>query len=205
MNQVLNRRDIVLLVAGLVVGLVIGIVLIGSNDDLRTDLFGSSAKDNQSDSGTTSSKTENVMYYLTEVTSAKDWLSEKYPETSDSLDEAADVIAKPSTWENTSEGVKQAKDYIDTVLPQMYAALVNADDIVQPKVAPDNDTSVCLAIDDDPYNIDGPIVYMYLTIPVDQVDTLDIPDDWEQIKDAKSDQLYWQLLACFPEPDKKPS
>jgi len=190
------RREMISLVAGLIVGLIVGMVLIGSSDDLRDSLFGTSS--NRS----SNASTHELQYYLVELPNAQEWLVEKYPELTDSADlnEAVDLIARLPTDENFPHNVVDAEEAVNVVLPNVYQALEGTD-ALQPaaevKVEDDSEVMACLGMDDDPYSMDGPVLYLYLTIPGSQAKSAGIPKEWK-IEQPKTNDLYWQLLSCFP-------
>lgn len=193
------RREMISLVAGLIVGLVIGMVLVGTSDSLRDSLFGSATN---SDKGSTAS-TRDLQYYLVELPMAQEWLVGKYPELSDSADlnEAVDLIARLPTAEDFPHNVVDAEEAVNVVLPNVFQAIEGADEL-QPaaeiKVEDDSEVTACLGMDDDPYSTTSPALYLYLTVPGSQAKSAGIPKEWK-IDQPKTNDLYWQLLSCFPE------
>jgi hypothetical protein len=191
----MKRREMNFLVVGLIIGLFLGMVLIGSSDDLRESLFGTAGGNKKAD----------VEYYLVPLESAQTWLAEEYPEQSEQLKASFDVLAKlpvgamPNADFNT--GFVGAKSDVDYLLPRTYAALIGAKDAENVEAKNDDPTAACLGLDDDPYA--GTTLYLYLTIPADQAEKMDIADDWQKLDDAKTNALYWKLLACFPEVEEK--
>jgi hypothetical protein len=188
----MRRREMLFLAVGLVVGLLAGMAVIGTSDDLRTSLFGTA----------TSSKTKDMMYYLVELPTAQSWLAEKYPDDSTKLGDAVNKIVDIPPADLPDEIMNQ-KEAVEVVLPQMYAALTSTKNLNEIKVSPDSPTSACLGLDDDPYNMDGPILYLYITVPVEQAKKVGIPQDWQKLDTPKTNVLYWQLLDCYPALDAK--
>jgi hypothetical protein len=187
---------------GLVAGLLVGMVSVGSSDDFRTSLFGTAGDD----SSTLPDKSKKLEYYLLELPIAQEWIADKYPETSEELGDVVDTIAKLPTSADFRQDFKNAEVQIKTLLPQMYAGLTNAEDVNEPKVKPDDQTSACLALDDDPYRMSGPVLYLYVSLPAGQAKEAGIPKEWKRLDEPKDSDLYWQLLACYPEsPAEKPS
>jgi hypothetical protein len=187
----MRRRESLFLVAGLVVGLIFGMVLVGTSDDLRESIFGTAA-----------SKGTDVQYYLVKLEDAQTWLANEYPDNSEQVKAAFDVLAKlPVGTVMPSADVvsyEDAQKDIEYVLPQTYAVLVGDKDAAdKPSVKSDDPTSACLGVDDDPYM--GATLYLYLTIPTEKAKKLDVPKEWEKLKDPKTNVLYWKLLACYPE------
>jgi hypothetical protein len=195
----MNRREITALVIGLSVGLLLGMILIGSSEDLRTSFFGS-ARDSDHDDDATPASVKDFEFYLVELQDTQEWIAEKYPETGEEFGKAVDIVARLSSTTDFRAAFRDAKEDVDMLLPQVYAALINADDIEQAKIEPDNNISVCLGLDDDPYGMSDPVLYLYLTIPTKQVKETGIPETWEKLDRPKDNDLYWQLLACYPEP-----
>jgi len=191
----MRRRESLFLVAGLVIGLLFGMVLVGTSDDLRESIFGTAA-----------SKGTDVEYYLVQLEDAQTWLASEYPDNSEQVKESFDVLAKlpfgnvmPNADMVTFDTAEKDIEY---VLPQTYAVLVgNKDSTDQPAVKSDDPTAACLGVDDDPYV--GATLYLYLTIPTEQAEKLEIPKEWEKLKDPKTNVLYWKLLACYPDIEAK--
>ncbi len=184
-----SRREMITLVAGFVVGLLIGMVVVGSSDDLRTSLFGTAAQE----------KTVKMEYYLANLESAQEWLIQTYPENTEKLQASVSVLTK-SPAAGFVFDFKAAEEDIKFILPQAYGALEGEKDPSNLKVDNSDKTSVCLGVDDDPY--EGTKMYLYFSIPEDRATQFDIPKDWEQLKDPKTNVMYWKLVGCYPEPEK---
>jgi hypothetical protein len=184
----MKRREMLILVAGLVVGLLLGMTVIGTSSDLRTSLFGTAGSNTDKD----------TEYYLIDLETAQNWLMDKYPLSSDKLQASVTVLTKLPAAANFPVDFKAAEKDIKYLLPQAYAALANAKDPENLQINPDSQLSTCLGLDDNPYQ--GSSLYLYLAIPKDQVEKLDIPKDWQTLKNPKLNVLYWKLLACYPEP-----
>jgi hypothetical protein len=172
-------------------------VVVGSSDDLRESLFGTAAGNSQQ---TQETRSKDVVYYLVDLSTAQDWLAEKYPDTSEELGQAVDLIASISKSPKITKEVQNAQEAVDLVLPHMYAALTNVENPAEVKVSPDSTISDCLALDDDPVKLE-PELYLYLTIPAAQAKEAGVPQEWQTLKEPKTNALYWTLLACFPEPE----
>jgi hypothetical protein len=188
MNR-LTRREMLTLVSGFVVGLLIGMVLIGSSEDLRTSIFGTAAQE----------KTVKMEYYLANLESAQDWLIQTYPDNTEKLQASVSVLTKAPAAGFTFD-FKAAEEDIQFILPQAYGALLGEKDPANLKVEKSDTTSVCLGVDDDPY--EGTTMYLYFSIPTDRAKQFDIPKDWEKLKDPKMNVMYWKLVGCYPEPEK---
>ena len=187
------RREVLSLVVGLVLGLVIGMTLVGTSDSLRDSLFGTAGGGDKS--------SDVVYYYLVNLDQAEEWLQARFPDSSEKVQASMKTLAKlPDMW-GEKDSLKAVEEDMAVVLPHMYAAVQNPDadevDVEKLKVTPDSELSVCVGIDDDPYT--GPTVYLYLTIPKEQAESLEIPKEWERLKQPKTNALYWKLVACYPE------
>jgi hypothetical protein len=187
----MKRRETIFLISGLVIGLFFGMILIGSDDNLRESLFGAAA----------SSKPADVEYYLVNLDAAQAWLTEEYPQNSEQVKTSFDALAMLPVAVMPNVDFKTVEKDVEYILPQAYAVLVGEKDASQIEVKSGDDTSVCLGVDDDPY--EGTTLYFYLTIPTEKAKTMTFPKEWEKLKDPQINVLYWKLLACYPELDAK--
>lgn len=185
----LSRREMITLVSGFVVGLFIGMVLIGSSDNLRTSIFGTAAKETNKD----------LTYYLVDLPTAQDWLVKTYPTNTEKLQAAVSVL-NTAPAAGFSFDFKAADEDIKFILPEAYAALQGAKDPATLKVDNADTTSVCLGVDDDPYQ--GMTMYLYFSIPNDRVNQLEIPKTWEKLKQPQANTFYWKLVGCYPVPQQ---
>ncbi|MCD4687441.1 MAG: hypothetical protein K8S97_16040 [Anaerolineae bacterium] len=182
----LTPREIIISVAGLILGLVVGVLL-----EAETDLFGTAGGDTRSTDFT---------YYLIELDQTEKWLAATYPESTETFQASIGVLEQlPGLW-STLPPVDTLKEDVDVILPPVYAALqgVEEEDVAEYKVAPDTEITACLGVDDNPY--DGAVMYLYVTIPDDDMDSLEIPEAWEdfEIKRPKTNTMYWKLVECYP-------
>lgn len=186
----MRGREVRFLALGLVVGLLFGAVLVGTNAELRTNLFGSALP-----------PTATSAYYLVDLASTSDWLTEKAAAEAaatdgeiltDSLQEVNELPAA----ENFREAFRTAQTAIDKVLTETYVAL-GGESLAQPlSDVQQAATFACLGLDDNPYSTSGPGLYMYMKIPTQAVGS--VPTTWEALETPKENDLYWQLLACQP-------
>jgi hypothetical protein len=172
-------------------------MIVGTSNSLRESLFGTAGSGNKASSEMT--------YYLVSLDQAEEWLQARFPDSSEKVQASMKTLAKlPDVWDEKSE-MKTVEEDVAVVLPRMYAALLDPEvkdvNMENLKLAPDSELAACVGIDDDPYM--GATVYLYLTIPKEQTDQLDIPKAWERLKQPKSNALYWKLVACYPEEDAK--
>lgn len=182
----MRRREVIVFVGGLVIGLLVGMILIGSSDDLRESLFGTAG----------SRQDKNTAYYLVSLDDAETWLEEVFPDESEKFQSSISVLSKlPAVWKSEEDFAAMQEEF-ELILPYTYGALKEEKDITNLKVSPDDKLTTCVGMDTDPYE---QIVYLYVTIPGDQVDKLTVPKTWEKLKAPKENTILWQLVACYPE------
>lgn len=194
----MNRRGTVLLLAGFVVGLLAGMVLAGANGDLGNSLLGT-AGDGKKDK-----KDKNdLAYYQVPLADIEDWLLEYYPDTAEDLQASVDTMTQFVDDEALfARDFALVEEDINSLLPYVYGALtgMEEEDLAEPEnleLDEESDFLLCVALDDDPYT--GATMYLYLTVPQKQLEDMEIPEEWEELKEAKTNVLYWTLLGCFPE------
>jgi hypothetical protein len=182
----MHRREVIVLIVGLVIGLFVGMIVIGSSDDLRELLFGTAIdkvdKSNE--------------YYLVTLEDAETWLAEMFPDESEKFEPSVSALSElPAVWRSQDE-FEAARQEFNVILPYTYGALIDQKDITTLKADGSSKLSACLGMDTDPYE---PTVYLYLTIPKKTVDTIEIPTEWEKLAASKENTILWQLLACYPD------
>jgi hypothetical protein len=187
----LTPREIVITVAGLILGLVVGMLL-----ESEADLFGTAGGDK---------KGNDYAYYLVDLDQAEEWLASTYPESTEKFQASIGALEQlPGLW-TTLPPIETLKEDIDVVLPPAYAALKDVDeaDVQGYKANPENDLATCLGVDDNPY--DGAVMYLYVVIPQNDVDSLKIPKAWDdfKLKRAKANTMYWKLVECYPTVDEE--
>jgi hypothetical protein len=188
----MNRREVLVLVSGLIVGLLSGIFL-GSRGVAGSLL-----------TGLASAPTSPPVYYLVDLSTAAEWLEanggESGSDTSDSINTIAAL--SPADLRRNFEDVAVS---IDSLLAQVQTALYGSDAAPVPTAeALAAYPQMCLGLDDDPYSADGPAFYLYFQAAPGQEDR--IPDEWASFRQAqpKHNDLYWQLLGCYPAPRQQP-
>lgn len=197
----LRRRDIGFLAAGLVVGLLVATLVLSSSDALRTSLFGTAGL----------RATAKPAYFLVDMDQSREWLTETFPSEEEDLADAFTNVAILSTAERLGPAIREVQTDIDYVVGRAFTALTGIvpeeldlpelQDEFEPLLASvaDGPVSTCLAIEQNPYNIDvaetGAFpLYLYLTVPETQIGGF--PETWEQLETPREGDLYWQLLAC---------
>ncbi|HLU08758.1 MAG TPA: hypothetical protein VK003_03770 [Oceanobacillus sp.] len=191
----MKRRDFGLIGIGLLIGLLAGVVVM-SNDGLRDGLLGTA--------GLTPGAPP--AYYLVDMGESRNWLTGTYAEQANDLSAAFDRITPLITTTNFGETVRAVEQDINLIVVNAYTALTglapaNAA-VPTPEPLPDpllgslsdGDVSTCLGLDENPYNVDGYALYLYIEIPSTQ--TQFVPETWERLSEPKDDDLFWQRLAC---------
>lgn len=194
----MNRRNALAILFTFLVGLLAGMVLVGASEDLSDALFGT-AGDGKKDR-------ELFAYYQVPLDEVQAWLAETYPDTMEDLKAPLETMAKfvdDATLFDRDFSV--VEEDISTLLPYAYGALVGLDEkeLAEPenlKIDEESGLSLCVALDDDPYL--GASLHLYITVPKDQLEDLNISKQWKPLKDPKTNALYWTLLACLPELEK---
>ena len=200
----MKSRDLGYVLVGLVIGLVIGLLLM-SSDSIRDSLFGTAGF----------SAGASPAYYLVNTTEARNWLSAAYPDQRAQVDTAFNTVAPLITTSNFGDLVRSAQPSINLIVDSAYAALTglvpasSAATLPQAPPSPllsslsDGNVATCLGLDENPYNVDGYALYLYLEIPSTQ-DQL-VPETWERLSQPKDDDLFWQRLACQSLEQTQPS
>jgi len=198
----MNRRSMIILLAGFVVGLLTGMVLVSTSEDLSDSLLGT-AGDGKKDK-------KDLAYFQVPLADIEEWLVEYYPDTTEDLKLTVDTMAKFVDDEALFDrDFALVEEDISYLLPYVYGVLtgLEEEDLAEPenlKIDEESGFSLCVALDDDPYM--GATMYLYLTVPKEQLEDMEIPKEWEELKEAKTNVIYWTLLGCFPElekPDKE--
>lgn len=170
----MKRREVTFLVSGLIIGIVLGILM------QEAGLF-----------GTAGTKSKAVNYYQIPLEDTQEWLVATYPAESEKVLAAMNAFApSPTTLQ-----IAEAED-TKYLLNQTLAALYGEEDAADLKIDNDSETTLCLGLDDNPY--EGSTYYLYLTVPAQVAKSMSISKDWEELDKPKDGNLYWQLLACLP-------
>jgi len=189
----MNRREVLVLVSGLIVGLLSGVFL-GSRGIAGILLTGSA-----------SAPTSPPAYYLVNLSTAAQWLEENRGESgSDTGDTISMITAlSPADFRQNFEDVAAS---IDTLLAQVQTALYGSEAAAPVPTAEALAAfpQMCLGLDDDPYSATGPAFYLYFQVAPGQEGL--IPDEWAAFRQAqpKHNDLYWQLVGCYPAPRQQP-
>ncbi len=189
----MKRREIYALVGGLALGLLVGLLLAsagiipqrGTAVDVQTG------------------------YYLATLDDTSSWIVEEYAEDEDINSMIVDAFSEVESFDlfDIRQSLLNSKQAVDAVLVSVRSALVGEqipdlsgiEAIADAEAAGpvEDKISVCLALDDDPYSLSDPVLYLYVIVPEDQTESLNIPDDWEKSDGLKSSDLFWLLLNCY--------
>jgi hypothetical protein len=196
----MKQRDIGFLVIGSVLGVLIGIALM-SSDSVRQSLFGTAGLRPAAEPS----------YYLVDMDTSRNFLVEKFPEEEDLLTTAFTNVAELANPEaNFAATFRATQPDVDLIVARAYTALTGlvpqglpdtvpalAEDLIPSPLLTslaDGPVSSCLGIDENPYNLAGYLLYLYVEIPGTQGSV--IPADWVLLEAPRDNELYWQRLAC---------
>lgn len=191
----MKRRDSGFLALGLMIGLLVGILAL-SSEGLRDGLFGTAGLN----------VAAQPAYYLVDMDDSREWLIATYPDQSAPLATAFDSVEPLLTAANFAETFRAAQPDINLIVDRFYTALTGltpASTLAPtPEALPDpllnsladGAVSACLGLDENPYNIEGYALYLYLEIPSTQIEY--VPESWQHLSEPKDDDLFWQRLAC---------
>jgi hypothetical protein len=195
-----NRKEIYVLIGGLVVGLVVGIVV--------ASFVPSSG---------TAAKIE-AEYYLAKVTDVTPWLTGEYAESDEDIAVLSSAVEDLNGLSETLQiqtNFVDSRDAIDVVLAGVYGVLTGdpitdfasvSAAVEEEAAGPDEEkVSVCMGLDDDPYNLEGSQLYVYVAVPKDEAGSVDFPDAknaddedvWSKLEEPKTNELFWILLSCY--------
>lgn len=201
----LNRREVTVLISGLIVGLLLGMVMVSLDEDLA--LFGTAGGSDKT--GQNKDDKSSVLYYRVPLTEAQTWLGEKYPElTEEKQQEWTDAFAKIDALPTSADFFADAdvlredisENTSSNVLDDFYAALtgVEADKLNEISQLDVNEgISTCLGLYDDPMEAG---MYLYLKVTSEEAKKLELPKEWEDLKLQKpaENDILWIDMGCFP-------
>lgn len=182
----MRRREFAFLALGLFLGLLIGAVVVSGSDELRQLI------------GTAGGSPPTPLYYQVEFAAARDWVLEARSGSNDApavAEAATEIEALPSAA-NLRQGLRDAEGSIDTFLTHTYTLLAGEQASTETETTRAEQLLACLGLNDDPYQ-PAPALYLYLQVPPQFTGTL---PEWDKLEGTKNNDLYWQLLACQPEP-----
>lgn len=90
---------------------------------------------------------------------------------------------------------------VDGVLANVYQALLmlfsNGAMPEEFSNGEDLEFEVCLGLDNDPYSIAGPVIYLYLQVAEELTD--EVPKDWEMLSGPRQESMLWSAECFDPE------
>jgi hypothetical protein len=170
----MKLREMVMIVGGLMIGLAVGVLLIGSDESLRTSLF-----------GTAGNTTVPMSYYLADAQMLHDWLLGNQPDAS--LQTAFDQVSAVATASDFRKAVQDSQSSISSVLDQSFSKLFGSSAPAQ--------AVACLGVNDNSES--APEIDLYVALPQAQASI--IPAGWTKLDNPKPEDLYWESIACHPE------
>ena len=220
----MKTQDILYLLGGLVIGIVIAMIVFNDDadaldaDTLRTVVEDAVANETSqlqadltqlseavaalgSDIGNPQTRNpEQLGYFSIPYGEVESWLGIMITEADDP-DAAlgADLMANLGTVGEISTSTDlilyfdNQTDVVDNVLSTVYAALIEQ--------TGSEDTSVCLAVDSNPYSLTGTGLYIYVEIPEELIDEMPkASEGWEQLAERKENSMTW-ASECYEPPD----
>jgi|GEM_PF-3113331 len=183
----MKRKEIQYLMGGIVIGAIIGMLLILLLEE--TNNQGTVADPN-------TNETSNIefvpqAFYLVEYEQAQAWLTSILADDPATLEANWELIAGLIDAEDISSYWPDANESIELILATIRKQLIAGQNVSAQQNAA---LSTCIGIDQSPYNITGPGVYVYIEVPTDLVET--IPEDWEALDTPKENNLLW-TTQCY--------
>lgn len=189
----LNRREVGVLVAGLVVGLLVGMALIGFSDSTRERLFGSALESDDGDTDDEAgplSPVDPYAYYLADMSQAQVWLNEQSAESDPDFQTVFTVLGTPLN-PNFDAQFRAQLPTIQRLVPAFHTTLAG-------QVAAGSVVETCMALENDPTS-SAPNLYFLVTVAQDGSGDPGLPAGWRQVDESPRGSLYWQMLACQPD------
>lgn len=212
----MNSKDLLYSVVGLVIGLIGGVLIISltgsssiSEDTVREIVSQEvAASEARLTAALVSGNTERT--YATRDLSDSDFFLVDYNETMTwletiteldeefSIDETIEEqLGAVATIDNSNDLIVYMTDQVssaDGVLSTVYdALLINLGD-------EDAEIVVCLGLDNDPYSLTGPQLYLYLQVPQDLSEQLDDKQEgWERLAAPREESPLWSAECYDPE------
>ena len=185
----MRQRELIYLAAGLVVGVLVSVLLVVGGVVTPGSGVQPAAVD--------------LKYFQVDMQEARTWVLEAsqaeatdVAEDGDALAASIDQIEALPSADNFREGLREAEGAIDTFLSHSYALVAGTSVPTQSAGLDQEEILTCLGMDDDPYNVEGPVFYLYVKVPSEQASVL--PATWTPLDAPKNNDLYWQLLSCQP-------
>ncbi|RMG74543.1 MAG: hypothetical protein D6711_08590 [Chloroflexi bacterium] len=214
----MTAKDLVYTTLGLVVGVIAGILIISltgssslNEETVRNivaeEITASEARltaalasgNVERTFGTRDADLSDLDFFLVDYNQAMPWL-ESITELDEEfvLDESIEEqFGAVATIDNSNDLIVYMTEQVssaDGVLATVYdALLIDLGD-------PNAEVIVCLGIDNDPYSLTGPKLYLYLQVPQELSEELDDKQEgWERLAAPKEESPLWSAECYDPE------
>ncbi|MCU0481550.1 MAG: hypothetical protein MUE54_10110 [Anaerolineae bacterium] len=99
---------------------------------------------------------------------------------------------------------------VNSVLSLVYDAMLKTVGVAPEEAivaGADPSYVVCLGLDNDPYSLTGPLLYFYMQVPTDKVETLqdvngEFPTGWEKLDGPRENSMLWTAECYDPTADE---
>ncbi|MFW5748366.1 MAG: hypothetical protein ACOCYT_02000 [Chloroflexota bacterium] len=222
----MKTKDLFFAAAGLLVGLVVGIVFFTiannngldeaqvraivaeENAGLQTSLLTQIAALTAPDTpGFTTRQVDaaDSSYFLVTMDQAEAWLStvaEENEETFALQEQITEAIENARNPQNSFGSMNEIELFFDTQVSSVDGMLAGVYDALMINLsegvtAEEEDLSVCLGLDNDPYSLDGPTIYLYLQVP--EATEEELPKEWELLDGPREESMLWTAECYDPE------
>lgn len=186
-------------IISLLVGVLLGGTFVGSNDNLREDLFGTAGIDNEDTSSAppdTQARSVQMVYYEIELEQVDEWLSTSRPDadlatTTENISALETFITDAATASLTQD---ETEAKTSEVLENIIVGLAQDETSEAATIAANYNIKMCLGYEEDLYSMTGPISYIALELPKDQEQNLQL-EGWELLTQPKS--VFWSVIFCY--------
>jgi hypothetical protein len=201
----MKLENIVYVLGGLIVGFIIGMLLATDSDDtdaIRTvvqEVVSEEVETLRADIADIGAQSANLRpamipeYFLVSFEELESWLGSVDEELLDDT-VVADIqnVIGLGTAENFGQYFIDQEDSVNNVLSVVHQALME-------EAGNDEGSlfTVCVGVDDDPYNPLGQGLYLYVELPAETSEI--IPKEWEYLEEPKENDMLWSSV-CHTEP-----
>lgn len=212
-----QQNSLIYLIGGLVLGLIVGLLaaslVAGDDDDDDSALDEATVRQIVAEQNTqlqaelstliegavqpqfnTRDEPLNAEYFLVPFTDTETWLEGEEVEIGEEFATDFESILGIETAEDL--GVYFAEidqgGSVENVLSVIYQTLLDSTGSGELEAF-----AVCLGLDQDPYSISGPGLYLYLRVPEAISD--DLPKEWELLNGPKEDSMLWSSECYAPD------
>jgi hypothetical protein len=216
----MNTREILLGAVGLVAGVILGAIIIGATaggeglteadvrqliseenaeleDNIREVVEVAVAQNAGPDREFQTRQSELVdsAFFLVTMDQTATWLEDNN-ETLEEL-EIDDGVAETALAAQEITSSEDLELYFDQQVNTVDGVLANVYSVMRTSLGDEANIEVCLGLDQDPYSIEGPIVYLYLQVPDEA--TEEFPKEWELLDGPREESMLWSAECYDPE------